>query len=50
MADERDVKSSTKQEMPPDPSRRRFLKGVGIAGEAWQRTDENAAFYGTFSF
>ena len=32
MADEHDVKSSTKRESPPDPSRRRFLKGVGIAG------------------
>jgi aerobic-type carbon monoxide dehydrogenase small subunit (CoxS/CutS family) len=32
MADEHDVKSSTKRETPPDPSRRRFLKGVGIAG------------------
>ena len=32
MADEQDVNSSTKRESPPDPSRRRFLKGVGIAG------------------
>ena len=32
MADEHDVKSSTTRESPPDPSRRRFLKGVGIAG------------------
>lgn len=32
MADEHDVKSSTTREAPPDPSRRRFLKGVGIAG------------------
>ena len=32
MADEHDLKSSTKRESPPDPSRRRFLKGVGIAG------------------
>src|SRR5215210_7211652 len=32
MADEHDVNSSTKRETPPDPSRRRFLKGVGIAG------------------
>jgi xanthine dehydrogenase YagT iron-sulfur-binding subunit len=32
MADEHDVKSSTKLKTPPDPSRRRFLKGVGIAG------------------
>ena len=32
MADEHDVKSSEKRESPPDPSRRRFLKGVGIAG------------------
>jgi len=32
MADEQDVKSSTTRESPPDPSRRRFLKGVGIAG------------------
>ena len=32
MADEHDVNSSTKRESPPDPSRRRFLKGVGIAG------------------
>ncbi|MBV9924237.1 MAG: (2Fe-2S)-binding protein [Acidobacteria bacterium] len=32
MADEHDVKSSRHQESPPDPSRRRFLKGVGIAG------------------
>src|SRR3954469_5758359 len=32
MADEHDVKSSRQQESPPDPSRRRFLKGVGIAG------------------
>ena len=32
MADEHDVKSPTKRKSPPDPSRRRFLKGVGIAG------------------
>jgi len=32
MADEHDVKSPAKRESPPDPSRRRFLKGVGIAG------------------
>lgn len=32
MADEHDVNSSRKQKSPPDPSRRRFLKGVGIAG------------------
>jgi xanthine dehydrogenase YagT iron-sulfur-binding subunit len=32
MADEHDVKSRTRREAPPDPSRRRFLKGVGIAG------------------
>jgi xanthine dehydrogenase YagT iron-sulfur-binding subunit len=32
MADEHDVKSRTQRESPPDPSRRRFLKGVGIAG------------------
>lgn len=32
MADEHDVNSSPKRELPPDPSRRRFLKGVGIAG------------------
>ena len=32
MADEHDAKASTKRESPPDPSRRRFLKGVGIAG------------------
>jgi len=32
MADEHDVKSSRQRESPPDPSRRRFLKGVGIAG------------------
>ena len=32
MADEHDVKSSNQRESPPDPSRRRFLKGVGIAG------------------
>ncbi|MFL6334311.1 MAG: (2Fe-2S)-binding protein [Pyrinomonadaceae bacterium] len=32
MADEHDVKTSTQRESPPDPSRRRFLKGVGIAG------------------
>ena len=32
MADEHDVNSSAKRESPPDPSRRRFLKGVGIAG------------------
>jgi xanthine dehydrogenase YagT iron-sulfur-binding subunit len=31
MADEQE-KSSAKRESPPDPSRRRFLKGVGIAG------------------
>jgi aerobic-type carbon monoxide dehydrogenase small subunit (CoxS/CutS family) len=32
MADEHDVNPSAKRESPPDPSRRRFLKGVGIAG------------------
>ncbi len=32
MADEHDENSSTKRKSPPDPSRRRFLKGVGIAG------------------
>jgi xanthine dehydrogenase YagT iron-sulfur-binding subunit len=32
MADEHDVKSRTRGESPPDPSRRRFLKGVGVAG------------------
>ncbi len=32
MADEHDVKSSAQREPPRDPSRRRFLKGVGIAG------------------
>ena len=32
MADVHDVKSSAQRESPPDPSRRRFLKGVGSAG------------------
>lgn len=42
MADEHDVKSSAKRELPPDPSRRRFLKGVGIAGAGAALSDHLA--------